>query len=143
MIAIDTDVLAIYFIYIWDKRYSIAKRIIEDLIKNKATTIINVLELSGLMALAQDGGKAKDIFRLIHERLDFNILYWKHWPTLQQYISKTMDYISRGLSLGDAQISWICEENNVSLFLTWNKRHFEGKVKFEVLTPDEYIDQFG
>ena len=141
MIALDTDVLAVYFIFKWDKRYDFSKKIIESM-DLKATTIINVLELSGLMSIAQGKIKAKNLFLLLHKRKDFNILYWKNWPPLASYVSKTLKYIYREMSSGDAQIAWILEENNIEILVTWNKRHFEDKCSFKVLTPEEYAENF-
>ena len=68
------------------------------------------------MALAQGCRKALELFKLMHRRRDFNILYWRRFPGSQvEFTSMVMKYISRGLSVGDAIISWILEENNVDL----------------------------
>ncbi|RLE94171.1 MAG: hypothetical protein DRN04_04530 [Thermoprotei archaeon] len=138
MIALDTDVLAVYFIFKWDKRYKTAAKLIEsDLVK--ATTIVNVLELTGLMAIAQGATKARQLFTLLHRRRDFEILYWKEWPSLSNYIMKSLNYIYRKMSFGDAQVAWILEEQGVNTLVTWNKKHFMNKGSFEVLTPEEYL----
>ena len=138
MIALDTDVLAIYFIFKWDRRYKTSAKLIESNLV-KATTIINVLELVGLMSIAQNTAKARQLFTLLHKRKDFKILYWKKWLSMTDYILKTLSYIYRKMNLGDAQIAWILEEHNIDTLITWNKRHFEGKGSFSVLTPEEYL----
>jgi len=138
VIALDTDVLAIYFIFKWDKRYRYSKTIIESDI-SKATTIVNVLELTGLMAIAQNATKARQLFLLLHRRRDFEILFWKKWYSQLAYISKLLDYILRQMSFSDAQIAWILEENDVDTLITWNKRHFQGRGSFETITPEEYL----
>ena len=140
MIAIDTDVLAIYYICRWDRRFPLATQVI-DSDKTKMTTIINVLELAGLMAIAQSGLRAKKLFKHVHKRKDFKILYWKTWPTQFSFINKTMDYISRKTSFGDAIIGWILEEHSVEFLITWNKKHFKDRFDFEVLTPEEALKE--
>ena len=92
--AVDTDVLAIYYIFRWDNRLPLAEKIIDSR-QTKILTIINALELAGLMAIAQDGLKANKLFISLHRRKDFKILYWKKWPTQLLFIVKTMKYISR------------------------------------------------
>jgi len=114
--------------------------LVESEIK-KATTIVNVLELSGLMSIAQSGAKARQLFSLLHRRRDFEILYWRTWPPIPTYVSKILSYISRRMSLGDAQVAWILEEHNVDTLITWNKKHFEGKCSFEAFTPEEYLSK--
>lgn len=121
MMAVDTDVLAIYYIFRWDNRLPLAEKIIDSR-QTKILTIINALELAGLMAIAQDGLKANKLFISLHRRKDFKILYWKKWPTQLLFIVKTMEYISRKTSFNDAIIGWILEEHNVELLVTWNKK---------------------
>jgi len=143
VIALDTDVAAIYFIFTWDKRYNVVCKLIESNIE-KTLTIYNVLELTGLMALAQGGVKATELFKIIHRRGDFKILYWKKYPQLQSvFVSRILDYIGRGLSLGDAITVWFIEEHNIDTFITYNKKHFMNRVLANVMTPEEYLKSMG
>ncbi len=141
MIVIDTDVLAVYYVYKWDKRYSVARKIIEeDIGYTKATTIVNVLELTGIMSLAQNGSKARRLFYILHGH--FNILYWKHWPTQPVWVSVMLKHIQRRLSLGDALIAWILDEyaGEIEYFVTWNTKHFKGRVPVEVVEPNHILE---
>ena len=52
---------------------------------------------------------------------------------------KSLNYIYRKISFGDAQVAWILEEQGVNTLVTWNKKHFMNKGSFEVLTPEEYL----
>lgn len=140
MIALDTDIVAIYFIFIWDKRYDAVRSLIESDIK-KALTIYNVLELCGLMSIAQGGSKAIELFKKVHMRDDFKILYWREYPQSQSsFISKILRYIRRGLSLGDAITAWLIEEHDIDIFITYNKKHFINKILANVMTPEEYLE---
>ncbi len=142
MIVIDTDVLAVYYIYKWDKRYPIAKRVLEeDLGFSKATTIVNVLELSGIMALAQNNAKARKLFRELHSRL--RILYWRSWPSQSLWVATLLKLLQRKLSLGDALVAWIVDEyaGEIDYLVTWNTKHFKGKVPVEVIEPKTLLEE--
>ena len=54
MITLDTDVLAVYYLFRWDRRFEYSRQIVDSGVE-KATTVVNVLELAGLMAIAQGG----------------------------------------------------------------------------------------
>jgi predicted nucleic acid-binding protein len=42
LIVLDTDVLAVYYLFRWDRRYEYARRVVESS-EEKATTVVNVL----------------------------------------------------------------------------------------------------
>ena len=139
MIALDTDVLAVFYIFRWDHRYEAAKSIIESQ-EEKAVTVINLLELAGLMAIDQGGTTALRLLEHMQRRRDFRILSWKLWLDQPAFIAKALDYIAtRRSPLSDALIGWILEEQGVEKLLTWNKAHFSSRYSFEVLTPEEYL----
>ncbi len=52
MIALDTDILAIHHIFTWDSRRSANEQFYQRIKGNSATSVHNLLELSGLFSLA-------------------------------------------------------------------------------------------
>lgn len=62
--------------------------------------------------------------------------YHEDWG---DYVSSVFGYIKRGFSYGDALIAQAIEQSEAEVFITWNKRHFDGKLKIKVLTPEEYL----
>ena len=97
MMAVDTDVLAIYYIFRWDNRLPLAEKIIDSR-QTKILTIINALELAGLMAIAQDGLKANKLFISLHRRKDFKILYWEKMANTALIHSKNNEiYLKKNL----------------------------------------------
>ena len=50
MIALDTDVLAVHYIFKWDEQRDLAAKVIEG---ERAITILNALELASLTSIAQ------------------------------------------------------------------------------------------
>lgn len=139
MIALDTDVLAVYFIFKWDKRFETATLVI-DSEDEKAITIVNMLELAGLMAISQGGVKVLRLVEHIKRRRDFRILSWQSWSDQTVFASKALEYITtRRSPFSDALIGWILEDNGVDTLLSWNKTHFGSRYSFDVLTPEEYL----
>ncbi|MEM0336254.1 MAG: hypothetical protein QXT33_07610 [Thermofilum sp.] len=141
MIAVDTDVLAVYFIFRWDSRFEHARAVV-DSDQLKATTVVNALELASLMSIAQSGVKARELFNLLHRRRDFQVLYWRSWPDQPVFVARALEHVAaRRSPLVDALIGWILEENGVELLVTWNTRHYSGRYSFEVATPEQYLGQ--
>jgi len=58
-----------------------------------------------------------------------------------QYVTSILSYIRRGIPYGDAQIAQVIEQHNVEVLITWNIKHFKGKINAEVLSPLEYLKE--
>lgn len=148
MLALDTDILAIYHIFHNDARFKATKTLFDKLEgKPKALAIFNLLELCGILASAERGEDSKTLFLNYMHAQDISILFPKffsvdekdYWSTL---VSECFSRIQKGLRLGDAVILWTLETNsNVSSIVTWNTRHFKGKTLLKVLTPPEALEE--
>ena len=149
MIFIDTDVLWLAFAFHQDDRQAANSAFLEQVqAAQPATTIYNVLELLGKLS-----------FNLSPERLD----EWRSWlvdayqllviwptnpelttasPTFQEEIFERPYQKMRTVKMPfmDALILNLAERTpNVTQFVTWNARHFQGKSTLPILTPEEYI----
>lgn len=146
MIAIDTDVLAIYHIFHKDPRYDTTKRLFEKLNNRpKAVTIFNLLELCGILSSATRKEDSRTVFHRYLSAEDIAVLF-PQFPALNEkdfwatLVSESLSRIQKGLRLGDAVILWALETNdNIESFITWNTKHFIGKTPIKVLTPDEAV----
>jgi predicted nucleic acid-binding protein len=137
MLVIDTDVLAIHHIFRWDKRASLNEEfLLRTSEKERGTTIHNLLELCGLLSLAGEGVKVHRLFKDFL-RSKYLILYPKE--DFQKSIEKILHFEVRGLSYGDSLVAVVVEETGADEFVTWNKRHFEGKISARIMTPEEYL----
>ena len=137
MIALDTDSLAVYYLFRWDRRYEYAKRIVESS-EEKATTVVNACWLDGDRS---GGARAVKLFDHLHRRRDFKVLYWRRWLEQHAFVGKALEYVAaRRSPLADALIGWILEDHGAEKLLIWNKAHFGSRYSFEVLTPEEYLD---
>lgn len=146
MIALDTDVLAIYHIFHSDTRYGTTKELFDKLAdQHKAVTIFNLLEFCGIFTTA---ARKEDSVTVFHKYLtaeDTHILFPRFsteeekdfWAIL---VSECLSRIQKGLRLGDAAILWTLETNdNIDAIITWNTKHFTGKTLINVLTPSEFL----
>ncbi len=152
MVALDTDVLVLAFAFHHDPRQETNARFLE-LIRERVpvVAIYSVMELLGQLS-----------FNLSPERL----VQWPSW--LQDHYGLTLLYPEPGDEAGavfwqremvdrpltrmrrhpmpflDALILDLVERaQNVEAFVTWNARHFRGKMVLAVLTPAEYLAQVG
>ena len=149
MIVIDTDVLWLAFAFHQDSRQAANVAFLEQVqAAQPATTIYNVLELLG-----------KFSFNLSPERLD----EWRSWlvdayqlliiwptnpslttaaPTFREEIFERPYQKMRAVKMPfmDSLILNLAERTpNVTHFVTWNARHFQGKSTLEIITPKGYV----
>ncbi len=144
MICLDTDVLAIHHLFTWDKRYPINEKALKILVKKEklCTTIHNLLELCGLYAMAGLANKVNKVLERYLRSKEILILFPGEVLDWSQYVVSILSYIRRGIPYGDAQIAQVIEQHDVEILLTWNTKHFKGKISAEVLTPLEYLEKY-
>ena len=139
--AVDTDVLAIHHIFTWDKRWKTNASAL-FLLRRKyifCIPIHGLLELYGLAILAWGVEKARVLFKGYLKAKDVKIMGYAFPSSWEEYVDIVSSYIERRMNYGDALIAWTLEENDVEVFVTWNKKHFKGKVSAKVYTPEELL----
>lgn len=145
MIFIDTNVFVIDLRYQSDPYYRTNKRFLQRVEnqRNGVTGLINLLELCGILS-----------FNLNHRQLEELFLYFPHKYGLSVLPSaessawtpsfKVIELIRKiqyGMALKDAEIALVVEEykNMVTSFVSWNAKHFKGKLGCPVYTPKEAL----
>ncbi|OGW40457.1 MAG: hypothetical protein A2Y97_04300 [Nitrospirae bacterium RBG_13_39_12] len=146
MIAIDTDVLAVYHIFHNNPRYNATRNFFAKISgQPRAVTIFNLLELCGLFASANRVKESKNIFERYIKAENITILFplfasehkQAFWLTL---VSECFSRIQKGMRLGDAVILWTLETNeNIDSFVTWNTKHFSDKTPIKLLSPPDFL----
>lgn len=144
VVAIDTDVLVIHHIYTHDHRYDVNERFLREVRKNYriGLTIHNLLELYGIASLVWTKEKALSLYETYLRAKDVVILYPSMPLDWTSYIEKVSTYIAKGLHYGDSLIAWTLDDVSPRCFVTWNTKHFKGKINIEVLTPSEFLSKF-
>ncbi|RLG51331.1 MAG: hypothetical protein DRN96_05560 [Thermoproteota archaeon] len=142
MIFVDTDVLAIHHIFTWDKRREANEKAVAYLkARGAAITIHNLLELCGLYGAANMGDKVEAVIERYLSGVEFEVKFPPVIEDWGRYVETMAEYVRRGLSYSDALIAFCVEAAGGELFITWNKRHFDGRLRARVLTPVEYLGE--
>lgn len=146
MLAIDTDVLAIYQFLRRDLRATDTVAFIQQTAQRpRGVSIYNLLELCGLAE--SHGQSGREVFQQYSTASDIEVLYppliltsrEDYWQTHNEAL---LSRIERGMRLGDAVILWVAEICGCEALVTWNTRHFAGKTELPVLTPAGWLERF-
>lgn len=102
-----------------------------------------MLELCGLASFTFSTIELRKLFIDFHEHYKLNVVYPKiiylsPEEMLRSMISRIFEKVCMKMNYVDAQILLMAEEHDCSAFLTWNKKHFEGRTHIPVYTPKEY-----
>ena len=151
MVVIDTDVLLMEFAFQRDPRAKVNHDFmaaVQTRADEPATTVYNLMELLGQLS-----------FNLAPARLDA----WPEWlqrahslsilwpeaplesPAASFFQAEIFDrpftrIRTHRMAFLDSLIVGVAEAGpDVRAFVTWNARHFKGKIRLPVLTPDEYL----
>lgn len=145
MIVIDTDVLALHHFFIKDPRHAIAVSFMNETRKQaRGTTIYNLLELAGILAVAGKADLGRSLIGTYATAADMQVLFPR--PTSispdafwADYTGDLVDVMARGLRYGDAKVLWVAERHDASCLVTWNTRHYRDRTPLPVLTPEEVV----
>jgi hypothetical protein len=145
LIAVDTDVLAIHYIFTRDKRQPVTTRFLERASESGyGVPIFSLLELCGLMVTASESKDAMKLFDLYLASERTGILYppvalrsGDDFWALQN--AALLNRIQRGMRLGDAAILWTVEATGCDTIVTWNTRHYQGKTHIPVQSPHAWL----
>ena len=149
MVVIDSDVLLLAFTFFKDRRQTSNQTFLEAVqTAQPATTVYNVMEVLGQLS-----------FNLAPERL----AQWQSWlvdtyqltiiwmadaekrTQITSFHEELMDrpfqkMLTQRMSYVDALVLSLAERTpEVEHFITWNAKHFKGKTKLSVLTPEEFL----
>lgn len=140
MILVDTNVLAIHHIFRRDKRFVLNERAYGRLKEREAaTTIYNLLELCGLFAVAGMGDRVEALIERYLAGAELGVEFPEYPEDWGEFVEVLAEYLGRGLSYGDALVAAAAEDLGAEIFVTWNKRHFSGRISADVLTPEEFL----
>jgi predicted nucleic acid-binding protein len=147
VIAIDTDVLALYHLFTHDRRFEATESFMKSSrLQERGTTVYNLMELAGIVSAAGKSAVAKKIIETYISAGDMHILY----PSLDlvssdlfwvEYCARIMAVMERGIRYGDAKILWVTESYGCDTLVTWNTAHYLHKTKLQVMTPAEYCSR--
>ena len=148
LILIDTNIFVIDLRYKRDINYRVNQAFLSSVAQNGNgfTTIVNLLELCGILSFNLNRDQLLDLWAYFYDRFKITVL---PDPELQSVfpdieISRLFDILSKKSSFGDALMMAVAEKflSFVSTMITWDNEHFKEKYTGKVLTPEEYITKF-
>jgi len=143
---LDTDVLYIDTLAPHDPRYISNRRCIQAMEASRASTsIFNVLELCGRASFRLPKKKVEALFYDFLRRPWLDVLYPPFTTPLadrffDDFVQSTLARILERFDFQDALIADIAEAHSVEAIVTWNIKHFVGKVRMPTLTPEEWLN---
>jgi len=116
---------------------------------NFATTIFNVLEVCGVMSFGQNPSQLLSFYGSFSTVYNVTILMPigadPNVPcSVDELVQACFGVVVRKVSFGDSVVIYTAESNPaVTTLITWNAKHFRGKSRLSVLTPEEYLSSQG
>lgn len=145
VVFVDTNIFVIDLRYQRDKKYRVNQNFLEDIAGSRTgiTSIFNLLELCGILSFNLNERQLLELYYYFPQRYRVEVLpsLSLEMSTPQISLEKIFQVISRKLPLGDALIIALLETylSPISIFVSWDTRHFSGKLSIPVLTPEEYL----
>ena len=145
LILIDTNVFVIDLRYKRDTNFMLNQSFLSFVAHNGScfTTIVNLLELSGILSFNLNKDQLFDLWTYFQDRYKITVLpepnLQSDFPSIE--INRLFGILSKKTSFGDALMISAAEKylSFVSTMVTWDNEHFKDKFVGKVLTPDEYL----
>lgn len=142
---IDSDVFVRSLRYPRDQKNEMNEKFLSLVSKGKirgVTSYFNVLEVCGVLSFNYSEEDLLGLYSDFIDHFRVKVLYPSDSQGDFQYdLVKIFEAIQKKQALGDAQVSYAVERFSdlISVFISWNAKHFEGKLPMPVLTPEEFL----
>jgi predicted nucleic acid-binding protein len=145
MIVIDSNVFVIDLRYHRDPLYRINRRFLDRIAEegSGATTLINLLELAGILSFNLNDRQVMDLLSLFPGRYGVAVLppidLESSLPSLS--LGGIVRRIAARCAFGDALVLEAAERYAPprSRFVTWDAGHFDGRTTLRVMTPKQAL----
>ena len=148
LILIDTNIFVIDLRYKRDTHFKMNQTFLASVAQNRNgfTTIVNLLELCGILSFNLNRDQLIDLWTYFYDRYNVAVLpepdFQSSFPGVE--ISQLFETLCKKSSFGDALVMAVAEKylSFVSTMVTWDNEHFKDKYHGKVLKPDEYMSEF-
>lgn len=145
MIFVDSNLFVIDLRYPRDRNHRINRTALDRLAReaNGVTSVLNVLEVCGILSFNLSAESLRALFIHFPRRYGVTVLpgcgFATRLPAPDAH--ELLALMARRMSVKDAEIALAVEQQtaNVTAFLTWNAKHFAGKLSVPSLTPREWM----
>ena len=145
LILIDTNIFVIDLRYKRDANFQVNQTFLSAiaLSANGFTTIINLLELCGILSFNLNRDQLLDLWSYFEDRYKITVLpepkIQTTFPGIK--IDRLFEKLCKKTSFGDALMMIVAEKHLpfVETMVTWDNEHIKDRYNGEVLTPIEYM----
>lgn len=145
MIFVDSNLFVMDLRYPDDVNYRVNRRALDRLARNGTgmTSILNLLELCGILSFNLSAAALHGLYVHFVRRYGVTVVPAAGYDT-RLPAPAARDILARmekGMALKDAEIALAVEQYaaNLSAFVSWNAKHFAGKLAVPALTPHEWL----
>ena len=145
MILVDSDVFLIDLRYRRDERFAANRAFLDRLAASGqgATTIYNLLEICGGLSFNLNRQQLAEVHAHFARRYHVRVVPGTdpRTPLPAFRVGDLLSIVARKVSFGDALVLALLEVRRaeVTMFVTWNARHFRGRTELDVRTPPEAL----
>ena len=145
LVLVDTNIFVIDLRYKRDANYEINRAFLDHMAeqKNGFTTIVNLLELCGILSFNLNENQLFELWSYFQDRYGVVVLpvpmLETNFPGIE--IKEIFNLIKRRTSLGDALMISVAKKHLpfISTMITWDNMHLKNVFYGRVLTPEEFL----
>lgn len=142
---IDTSVFIIDLRYKRDRNFGVNRAFLDRIAQegNGATSILNLLEVCGILSFNLNEKQLRELFFYLPEHYRVEVFpdasLANRIPSFK--VGDLFDIIARKASFGDALIISSIQAHipRAGRFVSWNSQHFTGHLSIPSLNPREYL----
>ncbi len=145
MIFVDSNVFVIDLRYPKDENYRVNRRALDRLARQGTgmTSVLNLLEICGILSFNLSPSGLHGLFVHFARRYRVTVVPAADYetripgPTARELLVR----MEKRMSLEDAEIALTVEQQaaGTSAFLSWNAKHFTGRLPVPAWTPREWL----
>ena len=145
LVLVDTNIFVIDLRYKRDTNYEINQAFLEHISekRNGFTTIVNLLELCGILSFNLNERQLTELWLYFQDRYGITVLpvpsFETKFPVIK--IKEIFDLMKNRTSLCDALMISVAKKHLpfVSTMVSWDDLHFKNIFPGTVLTPEKFI----
>ncbi len=145
IVVLDSNLFVIDLRYHRDRHYRLNRAFLTRLpgLASAATTLINLLEVCGILSFNLTAQQVWELYHYLPERYQVVVFPPPTLPVVLPGlpVERLLTLMARKLSFADALAlatieAWIPQ---TACFVSWDARHFRGKTSLPVMTPAEFL----
>lgn len=146
LVVLDSNLFIVDLRYPRDRHFGINRTFLARLptLAQAATTLINLLEVCGVLSFNLTSQQVWELYEYLPERYGVTVLPRSTLPASLPGlpVEQLLGLMAKKLSFGDALVlatveAWVPQ---AACFVTWDARHFRGKIALPIMTPKEFLD---